>query len=60
MTKNAAKKDEPAKRPRGRPQLPPEEQMVVGSIRLKRAHWAKLDAIGGVARMRRWLDKVKE
>jgi hypothetical protein len=52
------KKTEEPKRQRGRPPVAPEEQLLVGSIRLKQAHWTKLEAVGMV-RLRRWLDKVK-
>jgi hypothetical protein len=37
---------EQEKRPRGRPPKPPEEVMVLRSIRLPPALWAKIDAAG--------------
>lgn len=38
--------NEPPKRPRGRPPKPPEEVLVLRSIRLPAALWAKVDANG--------------
>jgi hypothetical protein len=40
-------------RPRGRPPTPPEERLIVRSIRLTAAQWAKLDKLGMV-----WLRKA--
>lgn len=42
----------------GRPPLPPEqrtEPTPVRTLRLSDAHWAELQARGGVAALRRWL-----
>lgn len=38
--------NEPPKRPRGRPPKAPEESLVLRSIRLTPAMWAKIDANG--------------
>jgi hypothetical protein len=52
--------DEPAKRPRGRPPKPPEETLVLRSLRLTPATWAKIDAAGMDALralLKRWKPK---
>jgi hypothetical protein len=47
------------KRPAHRPALPPDQRAEVRAIRLTDAHWAELQARGGVAALRAWLDKPK-
>jgi len=43
---------------RGRPPTPPEEALVLRSMRLKPRHWAKIDAYG-VDWLRRLIDRAK-
>lgn len=53
------KKAEP-KRRRGRQPIAPEERTVVGSIRLKPAHWDKLERLGGITWLRDRLARARE
>ena len=57
MTANKPK-DIP-KRPPGRPELPPGQRAAVRAIRLTDAQWAELQARGGVAALRAWLDRKR-
>ncbi|PTT86156.1 hypothetical protein DBR42_13900 [Pelomonas sp. HMWF004] len=50
--------DQP-KRGRGRPPKPPEERMEQRSIRLSLAHWAKIDANGGIDWLRGVIERAK-
>jgi hypothetical protein len=47
------------KRPQGRPPVPPEQRLEIGTIRLTRAQWAKLAALGGAEWIRGKIDKAK-
>lgn len=49
----------PEPKRRGRPPLPPgaSTEAPVRTMRLTDAHWAELQARGGVAAIRAWLDK---
>jgi hypothetical protein len=49
---------EQPKRPPGRPPTPPEEALVLRSIRLKPRQWAKVDA-HGVDWLRGLIDRAK-
>jgi hypothetical protein len=54
--------NEPTKRPRGRPPKPPEEVLVLRSIRLPVAAWDKIDAAGMDALralLKRWKPPLK-
>jgi hypothetical protein len=44
---------------RGRPELPPEQRLIVGSIRLTQAQWDKLALLGDGEWLRRKIDKAK-
>jgi hypothetical protein len=46
------------KRPPGRPPTPPEEALVLRSLRMKPRQWAKVDA-HGVAWLRALIDRSK-
>jgi hypothetical protein len=51
------------KKSRGRPPAPPDEKLVLRSIRLTRPHWAKIDAAGMEAfreYIARWRPKPKD
>jgi hypothetical protein len=49
----------PNDRGQGRKALPPGEKLVVGSIRLSPAQWAKLEKLGGAQWLRERIDKAK-
>ena len=49
----------PADRGQGRKPLPPEEQSIVGSVRLTAAQWERFKALGGVAWLRAALKKAR-
>jgi hypothetical protein len=49
---------EEPKRPRGRPPTPPEEQLVLRSIRLTPAMWEKIDK-AGVEWLRKLIKRAK-
>lgn len=51
--------DAPAKRPRGRPEVAPEQRLLAGSIRLTQAQWDKLAALGDGEWLRKQIDKAK-
>ena len=51
---------EEAKRPQGRPPIPEEDRLVLVGVRMTPAQKAKLARIGGAARIREWLDRVRE
>jgi hypothetical protein len=51
--------NEPEKRPRGRPELSPDQRLVVGSLRLTESQWAKLEALGGTVWLRKAIDRAK-
>ncbi|CAN5787737.1 hypothetical protein BH09PSE5_BH09PSE5_38370 [soil metagenome] len=46
------------KKTMGRPPVPPDEKLVLRSIRLKATHWAKIDR-GGYDWLRKLLDRAK-
>jgi len=48
-----------AKRPPGRPVVPPELRQRVGTIRLTEDRWAKFAALGGVDWLRSAIDRAK-
>lgn len=48
------------KKPRGRPEIPPEDRAVNRSVRLTVKQWAKLDLLGGIPWIRDRIDKAKE
>lgn len=48
------------KRPPGRPEVPQDERLRVGSIRLTEAQWAKLARLGGAEWLRRKINAAKE
>lgn len=52
-------KPAPSKRPQGRPIVPPELRLLVGTIRLTQGQWDKLTALGGVEWLRKKIDKAK-
>ena len=54
---NKAAKQQPA---RGRPPIADDERMIVVPVRLTQAQKDKLARIGGAARLREWLDRVKD
>jgi hypothetical protein len=43
----------------GRPPLPESERLEQRSIRLKSAHWAKMDAAGGIEWLRALIQRAK-
>lgn len=47
------------KRPPGRPEVPEESRLRVGSIRLTEAQWEKLAALGGSAWLREKIKRAK-
>jgi hypothetical protein len=49
----------PIKRPRGRPELSPDQRLVIGSLRLTGAQWAKLEALGGAVWLRDRINRAK-
>lgn len=46
------------KRPRGRPPTPPEQRLIVKTIRLTQAQWDKVEA-GGADWLRKLIDRAK-
>lgn len=58
---SAVPESKPEPKRRGRPRLGPGASIVepVRAIRLSDAHWAELQARGGAAALRAWLDKPK-
>ena len=50
----------PNDRGQGRKPLPPDERLIVRSIRLKAGQWEKLARLGGVEWVRAKIDKAKE
>lgn len=44
---------------RGRPPTPPEDKLELRAMRLKPAHWAKIEAMGGMVWLRRLIDRAK-
>ena len=50
---------EPTKRPPGRPPIPPEDALRVGTIRLTAAQWAKLKLLGGGEWIRARIDRAR-
>ena len=48
------------KKPRGRPEIAPEDRAVNRSVRLTVKQWAKLDLLGGIPWIRDRIDKAKE
>lgn len=51
---------EAPKAPRGRKPIPEADRAVVGTIRLTRAHWDKLNALGGTQWIRERIDKARK
>lgn len=47
------------KRARGRPPVPPPERLEQRSIRLTSAQWAKVENSGGIAWLRKLIDRAK-
>jgi hypothetical protein len=47
------------KRHRGRPEVPPEQRLLAGSIRLTKAQWDKLEKLGDGEWLRKQIDKAK-
>lgn len=51
----------PEQKRRGRPVLPPEQRQTERvEMRCTKAQREKLDRLGGVQRLREWLDRVRE
>lgn len=50
---------EQAKRPRGRPVVPPELRLLQGTVRLTQAQWTKIEEHGGLAWLRQVIDRSK-
>jgi len=50
---------EQSKNTGGRPPIPDDERLVQRSIRLKRAHWEKFEAAGGIEWLRKLIDRAK-
>jgi hypothetical protein len=55
----AANKSAPVKRPRGRPELAPEDRLEVGTVRLSREQWAKFAQLGGAEWLRKAINRAK-
>jgi hypothetical protein len=47
------------KRPRGRPVVPPEDRLEVGTVRLTREQWAKFAHLGGAEWLRKAIQRAK-